>query len=316
MDRLIIDPEFRDKIPPLTEDEFSLLEENILSDGAVFSPLIVWDGTILDGHNRYEIIQKHPELTYAVHKVSFANRYEAISWICKHQLGRRNLTPQQKKYLIGQRYEAEKQADAFHGNQHTASDESGADKKCPHQNSRHVTQSRIAKETNTSASYVREAGTFAKGVDAAEEALPGIKQEILTGTIKPTASAVAAVAKAAPEERPQLAAALKKPRGSGKSSSEKPQPVYHRCAPASPRQSTLKQIREISAEMERPKAPATDDFMLNSIELEIQSFIELCDHIFQEYPGLLADSSHRADLIRAMQKLKQYILNIEGGYTE
>ena len=316
MDKLIIDPEFRDKIPPLTEDEFSLLEENILSDGAGFSPLIVWDGTILDGHNRYEIIQKHPELTYAVHKVSFANRYEAISWICKHQLGRRNLTPQQKKYLIGQRYEAEKQADAFHGNQHTLSDESGADKKCPHQNSRHVTQSRIAKETNTSASYVREAGTFAKGVDAAEEALPGIKQEILTGTIKPTASAVAAVAKAAPEERPQLAAALKKPRGSGKSSSEKPQPVYHRFAPASPRQSTLKQIREISAEMERPKAPATDDFMLNSIELEIQSFIELCDHIFQEYPGLLADSSHRADLIRAMQKLKQYILNIEGGYTE
>ena len=316
MDRLIIDPEFRDKIPPLTEDEFTLLEENILSDGAVFSPLIVWDGTILDGHNRCEIIQKHPELTYAVHKLSFANRYEALSWICKNQLGRRNLTPQQKKYLIGQRYEAEKQADAFHGNQHTLSDESGADKKCPHQNSRHVTQSRIAKETNTSASYVREAGTFAKGVDAAEEALPGIKQEILTGTIKPTASAVAAVAKAAPEERPQLAAALKKPRGSGKSSSEKPQPVYHRFAPASPRQSTLKQIREISAEMERPKAPATDDFMLNSIELEIQSFIELCDHIFQEYPGLLADSSHRADLIRAMQKLKQYILNIEGGYTE
>lgn len=26
MGRLIIDPEFRDKIPPLTEDEFTLLE--------------------------------------------------------------------------------------------------------------------------------------------------------------------------------------------------------------------------------------------------------------------------------------------------
>ena len=111
MEKLIIDPEFRDKIPPLTEDEFSLLEENILSDGAVVSPLIVWDGIILDGHNRYEIIQKHPELAYAVHKMQFANRYEALSWICKHQLGRRNLTPQQKKYLIGQRYEAEKMVD-------------------------------------------------------------------------------------------------------------------------------------------------------------------------------------------------------------
>ena len=313
MDRLIIDPEFRDKIPPLTEDEFSLLEENILSDGAVFSPLIVWDGTILDGHNRYEIIQKHPELTYAVHKVSFANRYEAISWICKHQLGRRNLTPQQKKYLIGQRYEAEKQADAFHGNQHTASDESGADKKCPHQNSRHVTQSRIAKETNTSASYVREAGTFAKGVDAAEEALPGIKQEILTGTIKPTASAVAAVAKADPEERLRLAADLKK---SKDDKGKKPRPAYHKAPPTTSRKAEMQRIAEISAEMERDKAPSTEENVLCSLDGEIVSFMELFDRIFQEYPRLLSDSHYRQELIQIMQKMKQYIADIEGGRTE
>ncbi len=313
MDRLIIDPEFRDKIPPLTEDEFTLLEENILLDGAVFSPLIVWDGTILDGHNRYEIIQKHPELTYAVHKVSFANRYEAISWICKHQLGRRNLTPQQKKYLIGQRYEAEKQADAFHGNQHTLSDESGADKKCPHQNSRHVTQSRIAKETNTSASYVREAGTFAKGVDAAEEALPGIKQEILTGTIKPTASAVAAVAKADPEERLRLAAELKK---SKDDKGKKPRPAYHKAPPTTSRKAEMQRIAEISAEMERDKAPSTEENVLCSLDGEIVSFMELFDRIFQEYPRLLSDGHYRQELIQIMQKMKQYIADIEGGRTE
>ena len=313
MDKLIIDPEFRDKIPPLTEDEFSLLEENILSDGAVFSPLIVWDGTILDGHNRYEIIQKHPELTYAVHKMSFANRYEAISWICKHQLGRRNLTPQQKKYLIGQRYEAEKQADAFHGNQHTLSDESGADKKCPHQNSRHVTQSRIAKETNTSASYVREAGTFAKGVDAAEEALPGIKQEILTGTIKPTASAVAAVAKADPEERLRLAADLKK---SKDDKGKKTRPAYHKAPPTTSRKAEMQRIAEISAEMERDKAPSTEENVLCSLDGEIVSFMELFDRIFQEYPRLLSDSHYRQELIQIMQKMKQYIADIEGGRTE
>ena len=313
MDKLIIDPEFRDKIPPLTEDEFSLLEENILSDGAVFSPLIVWDGTILDGHNRYEIIQKHPELTYAVHKLSFANRYEALSWICKNQLGRRNLTPQQKKYLIGQRYEAEKQAVAFHGNQHTASDESGADKKCPHQNSRHVTQSRIAKETNTSASYVREAGTFAKGVDAAEEALPGIKQEILTGTIKPTASAVAAVAKADPEERLRLAADLKK---SKDDKGKKTRPAYHKAPPTTSRKAEMQRIAEISAEMERDKAPSTEENVLCSLDGEIVSFMELFDRIFQEYPRLLSDSHYRPKLIQIMQKMKQYIADIEGGRTE
>ncbi|MCI6126019.1 MULTISPECIES: hypothetical protein [Clostridia] len=307
MDRLIIDPEFRDKIPPLTEDEFSLLEENILSDGAVFSPLIVWDGTILDGHNRYEIIQKHPELTYAVHRLSFANRYEALSWICKNQLGRRNLTPQQKKYLIGQRYEAEKMA---HGGERVATVQN---EPLP---SSHKTRAQIANDTSTSESYVMRAGWYAQGVDAAEEALPGIKQEILTGAIKPTETAVAAVARAGPEERPKLAAALKKPRESGKSASEKPQPIYHKSAPASPRQSTLKQIREISAEMEHPKELVAEDSILRSIEAEIVSFTELCDHFFQEYPRLLSDGRYKQEVIRIMQTMKQYISKIEGGYTE
>ena len=308
MDKLIIDPEFRDKIPPLTEDEFSLLEENILSDGAVFSPLIVWDGTILDGHNRYEIIQKHPELTYAVHKMSFDNRYEALSWICKHQLGRRNLTPQQKKYLIGQRYEAEKMA---HGGERVATVQN---EPLP---SSHKTRAQIANDTSTSESYVMRAGWYAQGVDAAEEALPGIKQEILTGAIKPTETAVAAVAKAEPEERPQLAAALResdtKPGGGRKKPAAETQ--YH-TPKVSTRKADMEKIAEISAEMERPKAPATEESMLRSIEGEVVSFTELCDHFFREYPRLLSDDGYKQEVIRIMQTLKQYILNIEGGYTE
>ena len=304
MDKLIIDPEFRDKIPPLTEDEFTLLEENILSDGAVFSPLIVWDGTILDGHNRYEIIQKHPELTYAVHKMSFDNRYEALSWICKHQLGRRNLTPQQKKYLIGQRYEAEKMA---HGGERVATVQN---EPLP---SSHKTRAQIANDTSTSESYVMRAGWYAQGVDAAEEALPGIKQEILTGAIKPTETAVAAVAKAAPEERPRLAADLKK---SKDDRDKKPRPAYHKAPPAASRKAEMQKIAEISAEMERDKAPSTEENVLCSLDGEIVSFMELFDRIFQEYPRLLSDGHYRQELIQIMQKMKQYITDIEGGRTE
>lgn len=307
MDKLIIDPEFRDKIPPLTEDEFSLLEENILSDGAVFSPLVVWDDIILDGHNRYEIIQKHPELTYAVHTMPFANRYEAISWICKHQLGRRNLTPQQKKYLIGQRYEAEKMA---HGGERVATVQN---EPLP---SSHITRARIADDTKTSESYVMRAGWYAQGVDAAEEAIPGIKQEILTGTIKPTETAVAAIAKAEPAERPQLAAALKKPRSSTKQEPKKPQPVYHKAPPAGSKKAEMQKIAEISAEMERDKDPSTEESVLCSLDGEIDSFMELFDHIFQEYPRLLSDGHYRQELVQTMQKLKQYITAIEGGRTE
>ena len=54
MDELLrIDPEFESKIPPLTEEEYQLLEENILQDGVVLNPLIVWNGCIVDGHNRF-----------------------------------------------------------------------------------------------------------------------------------------------------------------------------------------------------------------------------------------------------------------------
>ena len=312
MDKLIIDPEFRDKIPPLTEDEFSLLEENILSDGAVFSPIVVWNDVILDGHNRYEIIQKHPELTYAFHTMPFANRYEAISWMCKHQLGRRNLTPQQKKYLIGQRYEAEKHIDFNCGNQHTLPPKSGVDKLCPPQK-QHGTRSRIAKEASVSDGYVQNASSFAKGVDAAEEVLPGIKQEILTGAIKPTETAVAAVAKADPEERPRLAADLKKSKAD---KDKKPRPAYHKAPPAGSKKAEMQKIAEISAEMERDKDPSTEESVLCSLDGEIDSFMELFDHIFQEYPRLLSDGHYRQELVQTMQKLKQYIAAIEGGRTE
>lgn len=116
---LHIDPEFKAQIPPLTQDERKQLEENILAEGELLAPILVWNGTIVDGHNRYEILQSHPEIPCIVRNLELETRDEVLVWICKHQLGRRNLTPEQKKFLMGKQYDAEKQADGFHGNQHT-----------------------------------------------------------------------------------------------------------------------------------------------------------------------------------------------------
>ena len=65
MINLKIDPEFQSQIPPLTDDEFKQLEENILKEGKLISPLIVWNNTLVDGHNRYTILQKHPEIYFS-----------------------------------------------------------------------------------------------------------------------------------------------------------------------------------------------------------------------------------------------------------
>ena len=124
---LTIDPEFADQIPPLTDEEYKQLEENILAEGAVINPLIVWDGIIVDGHNRFRILQLHPEITFKVHEKVFSDRLEAIAWIYKNQLGRRNLTATQYKYLVGKRYEAEKKliSNERGTNQHSAKEVGG-----------------------------------------------------------------------------------------------------------------------------------------------------------------------------------------------
>lgn len=95
----IIDSEFQSQIPALTDEEFQQLEENILSEGEGLSPLIVWGNILVDGHNRYKILQQHPEIPYTTRSISCTceTREDVLAWICKHQLGRRNLTPEQKK---------------------------------------------------------------------------------------------------------------------------------------------------------------------------------------------------------------------------
>ena len=226
---LLIDKEFAEKIPPLTKEEYEQLEANILVDGVVINPLIVWNGVIVDGHNRYRILQDHPEIPFQIHEKEFSDRYEVIAWICKNQLGRRNLTPAQRKYLIGKQYEAEKIREGFHGNQYAGrenSEKSGPGQNVPEQIFERTSE-RIANELGINERYVRRAEEFSRGVDAAEEVLPGIKEEILSGALHPPDKDIVAVARAPSEERRTLAEYLKHPE-----SARKPSPSFEDESPA------------------------------------------------------------------------------------
>lgn len=298
---LVIDPEFEAKCPPLTEDELSQLEENILEEGLVLMPLIVWNNTIVDGHNRYRIALEHPNIEFRIHEKPFNNKYEALSWICKNQLGRRNLTPQQKKYLIGQRYAAEKHVTFDLGNQYTLPPcESGVVQNEPPQNT-HGTRSRIATETNTSESYVMRADWYAQGVDAAEEVLPGIKEDLLSGKYKPKDADVVAVARASPEERREKAEQLrmipeKKPKANN---TKRWQQAYTA-------------IDKSYEDMKAPKR-ADEESAMVSLRYVARNMIECCDVLFENFPGLLSKPDYKDQVIEVMQEPKQYILKLEGG---
>lgn len=90
-----IDEEFRTLIPPLNEDEFQRLEKSILAEG-VREPIITWNGTIVDGHNRYAICQKHA-LVFRTFAKDFSSKDAAKIWIIENQFARRNID----KYVRG-----------------------------------------------------------------------------------------------------------------------------------------------------------------------------------------------------------------------
>ena len=95
---LKIDPEFEALIPPLSGEELAMLEESIVANGCE-TPLTVWDGVIVDGHNRYAICQKH-SIPFAVEEKAFDGREAAMLWMLRNQLGRRNLNNYQRSELV------------------------------------------------------------------------------------------------------------------------------------------------------------------------------------------------------------------------
>ncbi len=92
-----IDKQFRDLIPPLTDEEFNQLEQSILAEG-VRDPLVVWQTgnngskpVLIEGHHRHQIIKKHKISKFHVVKRKFESRDEVLEWIIDTQCGRRNL---------------------------------------------------------------------------------------------------------------------------------------------------------------------------------------------------------------------------------
>lgn len=94
---LIVDTEFKELIPPLSDDEKNQLEENILREG-VRDPIVVWNGIIIDGHNRYEIAQKHG-LPFETVELELESREAVRQWMIMNQIGRRNLSMYERSLL-------------------------------------------------------------------------------------------------------------------------------------------------------------------------------------------------------------------------
>jgi hypothetical protein len=192
-----IDREFQNLIPALSTEEREQLEANIVEHGGARDPLVVWQrddaaDILLDGHNRYEICERLG-LPYELEHLEFDTRDEAADWIDRNQLGRRNLSKQDYKLLLGRRYNRAKKAnDGSRGNQHTEAP------------AKVSTAAKIAKQHGVSEKTVRNAGKFQEAASRL-----GIEKDIAAGKVKATEAAVVKVATALPKQptREQVEAA-------------------------------------------------------------------------------------------------------------
>lgn len=125
-----IDPELEKLLPPLSKEDYQMLEQSLLQNGFMqhSTRIQLWcppeeeendnaahpaKSYIIDGHNRYKICQKHNiDLpSWCFDWLCFDTKEEVKKYIYENQLARRNLTPIQK-ISIAERYRSiyEKQA--------------------------------------------------------------------------------------------------------------------------------------------------------------------------------------------------------------
>lgn len=199
---LKVDEEFKNLIPPLSPDERKQLEENLLQDGCR-EPLCVWNKTILDGHNRYEICTRN-QIPFKIAHIFLRSREEAVAWICANQLGRRNITDESRRYLIGKRYKMEQIIGAHNAvgtNQYTRKEVRPKMLTEPLFDETSLrTRERLGREYRISHATVDKYGTYANAIDLLSRAEPELAPKILSGQIKMSQENVLELSRLSPSD--------------------------------------------------------------------------------------------------------------------
>jgi len=171
-----IDPAFKKLIPPLSPEELAQLEANLVAHGCR-DPLVTWDGTLIDGHNRFEICTRLG-IPFETVAMVFADADAAMDWMDANQLGRRNLSPDQLSWLRGRRHSRTKKAvGAPTGN-------TNADKNKVSKLDTLKTAEALAKEHGVSATTIRRDGKKFEAMEELAVTHPDLAQEVFEGKKK------------------------------------------------------------------------------------------------------------------------------------
>jgi len=207
---LKIDEDFKYFIPPLSSDERMQLEENIIQNGCR-EPICVWNKTILDGHNRYEICTRL-QIPFKISYIFLRSREEAVAWICANQLGRRNISDVARWYLIGKRYTLEKIIGAHNAagtNQYMRKEvRSKMYTGSPFDDDACRTRERLGKEYHLCSATIAKYGDYSESLDSISKVEPLLLPKILSGQVKISQENVLELARHSPSDIKRLSSGL------------------------------------------------------------------------------------------------------------
>ena len=305
-----VDPEFANKIPPIGDDEFRQLRENILAAGEVYESLVVWNGVLVDGHNRWKIIRENPAIKYRVREMYFADKWAAFGWMYKNQLGRRNLTDEQRTYTIGKMYEARKKSSGGQtGNVNAEKrDAQSGQLVSTTDKATHGVSGELAIELNVGRNTVRRAEHFAKGVDALRKVNAEAADKVMNGSAKIHKQTVAEIAKMEPDEIEVAADAILMGNAIQK-------PVKHNKQPrrikTDEERRELDEIRAIVEDMCDPTTTPefTIDLLIEDIEVNADIYVQLLRNTLTDRSNLVTDEN-KPRIAAAIDKVVENIMKV------
>jgi hypothetical protein len=206
---ITIDPEFKNFIRPLSTEERKELKESLSSAGLLM-PLVVWrhegKNILVDGHNRLSLWKEFDgfdgDFEFKTQELRFGNRDKVKKWIIQNQLGRRNLSADDFKLLVGQLYNQRKK---------NVGKPAGTvlDQIDPIS-----TAAAVAAETGVSPATVKRAGRLAAKVEEIKQAEPELpREEVIAKAKGESKSAVAQLEKTIEDEEQEYNKFLDSPFG-------------------------------------------------------------------------------------------------------
>jgi len=175
---ITINDELRSFVDPLSPIEQAALERSLLAEGCR-DALVLWRDTLIDGHNRYELCQKHGIPFRTVHNNTFESIEDVMLWMIDNHLARRSVSDFQRGVLALKKKEIVSARVAERPADEAADSDAAPDATSPPWNTREdvARAARVSSNTISQIERIQKAAT------------PELREAVRTGTISINAAA-------------------------------------------------------------------------------------------------------------------------------